>query len=50
MWNAQFQSLGEAIESANADIPASFVSEDINEGVAHFMEKRAPNFPSLRRR
>jgi enoyl-CoA hydratase/carnithine racemase len=44
MWNAQFQSLGEAIESANADMPASFVSEDFKEGVAHFVEKRAPAF------
>jgi enoyl-CoA hydratase/carnithine racemase len=44
LWNAQFQSLGEAIESANADMPASFVSEDFREGVAHFLEKRPPRF------
>lgn len=44
MWNAQFQSLGEAIESANADMPGSFVSEDFKEGVAHFIEKRAAAF------
>jgi enoyl-CoA hydratase/carnithine racemase len=44
MWNAQFQGLGEAIEAANADMPASFVSEDFKEGVAHFVEKRAPAF------
>jgi enoyl-CoA hydratase/carnithine racemase len=44
IWNAQFQTLGEAIESANADMPASFVSEDFKEGVAHFVEKRAPAF------
>lgn len=44
IWNAQFQSLGDAIESANADMPASFVSEDFREGVAHFVEKRPPNF------
>src|SRR5262249_32868204 len=44
MWNAQFQSLGEAIESANADMPGSFVCEDFKEGVAHFVEKRAPAF------
>ncbi|MBV9993488.1 MAG: enoyl-CoA hydratase [Alphaproteobacteria bacterium] len=35
LWNAQFQSLGEAIEAANADMPASFLSEDFKEGVAH---------------
>ena len=44
IWNAQFQSLGEAIESANADMGASFASEDFKEGVAHYVEKRAPRF------
>ncbi len=44
IWNAQFQTLGEAIEAANADMPASFVSEDFKEGVAHFLEKRPPAF------
>lgn len=44
IWNAQFQPLGEAIEAANADMPPSFASEDFKEGVAHFVEKRAPRF------
>jgi enoyl-CoA hydratase/carnithine racemase len=44
LWNAQFQTLGEAIEAANADMAGSFVSEDFKEGVAHFLEKRAPAF------
>ncbi|MBI1360952.1 MAG: enoyl-CoA hydratase [Alphaproteobacteria bacterium] len=44
LWNAQLQPLGEAIEAANADMPASFQSEDFKEGVAHFVEKRAPRF------
>jgi enoyl-CoA hydratase/carnithine racemase len=44
IWNAQFQSLGQAIDAANADMQASFASEDFKEGVAHYLEKRAPAF------
>jgi enoyl-CoA hydratase/carnithine racemase len=44
IWNAQFQTLGQAIDSANADMPGSFVSEDFKEGVAHYVEKREPKF------
>ena len=44
IWNAQFQTLGGAIDAANADMPASFLSEDFKEGVAHYLEKRAPAF------
>jgi len=44
IWNAQFQTLGDAIDNANADMPPSFRSEDFKEGVAHFVEKRAPRF------
>lgn len=44
IWNAQFQTLGQAIEAANGDMPASFKSDDFKEGVAHFVEKRAPKF------
>jgi enoyl-CoA hydratase/carnithine racemase len=44
IWNAQFQTLGDAIESANADMPPSFRSEDFREGVAHFVEKRPAKF------
>jgi enoyl-CoA hydratase/carnithine racemase len=44
LWAAQFQTLGQAITSADADMPASFASEDFKEGIAHYVEKRAPNF------
>jgi enoyl-CoA hydratase/carnithine racemase len=44
LWNAQFQTLGEAIDVADADMLESFVSEDFQEGVTHFAEKRAPAF------
>lgn len=44
IWNGLFQALGEAIDAANADMPASFVSDDFKEGVAHFLEKRPPAF------
>jgi enoyl-CoA hydratase/carnithine racemase len=44
IWNAQFQTLGEAIDDADKDMAASFASEDFREGVAHFVEKRAPAF------
>jgi enoyl-CoA hydratase/carnithine racemase len=44
IWNAQFQALGQAIDDANADMQRSFTSEDFKEGVAHFVEKRAPSF------
>jgi enoyl-CoA hydratase/carnithine racemase len=44
LWNAQFSSLGDAIEAANADMAASFASEDFKEGVAHYIEKRPAAF------
>jgi enoyl-CoA hydratase/carnithine racemase len=44
IWNAQFQSLGDAIAEANKDMSASFGTEDFKEGVSHFVEKRAARF------
>jgi enoyl-CoA hydratase/carnithine racemase len=39
-----FQSLAEAWAIADAEMVESFRSEDFKEGVAHFVEKRAPAF------
>ena len=44
VYNALFQDLGAAIETANEEMIHSFTSEDFKEGVAHFMEKRLPAF------
>jgi enoyl-CoA hydratase/carnithine racemase len=44
VYNALFQTLGEAIDVANQEMLNSFGSEDFKEGVAHYVEKRAPAF------
>lgn len=44
IWRDQFLELGPAIDAANADMVESLSSDDFKEGVAHFLEKRAPNF------
>jgi enoyl-CoA hydratase/carnithine racemase len=44
IWAAQFQTLGEAIDAADADMAGSFASEDFREGVAHYVEKRPAKF------
>jgi enoyl-CoA hydratase/carnithine racemase len=43
-WEAPYQTLGEAIELANAEMVVSLQSEDFKEGVRHFIEKRPAQF------
>ncbi len=44
VYNAMFQTLGEAFESSEEEMLKSLQCEDFKEGVAHFVEKRAPVF------
>src|SRR5215472_6698045 len=44
VYDAIFQSLGEAFEISEHEMLASLQSEDFKEGVAHYMEKRTPAF------
>ena len=44
VFNAMFQSLSEASETADEELLQSLTSEDFKEGVAHFLEKRPPQF------
>lgn len=44
LWEAPFQTLGEAVTLANAEMVESLRSADFSEGVAHFIEKRPANF------
>lgn len=44
VYDALFQTLDEAWRVADAEMLKSFGSEDFREGVAHFLEKRAPAF------
>ncbi|SKA17082.1 Enoyl-CoA hydratase [Enhydrobacter aerosaccus] len=44
LWEAQFQTLAKATVQANHEMELSFQTADFKEGVAHFLEKRAPKF------
>jgi enoyl-CoA hydratase/carnithine racemase len=43
-YDAPFQTLAENTRQANTEMARSFESDDFREGVAHFIEKRAPRF------
>jgi enoyl-CoA hydratase/carnithine racemase len=44
VYDAMFQALGETFEIAEREMLASLQCEDFKEGVAHFVQKRAPIF------
>jgi enoyl-CoA hydratase/carnithine racemase len=44
LYEAMFQTLAEAFEASEREMLASLESEDFKEGVAHYLEKRAPAF------
>jgi len=44
VYNAMFQTLSEAFETSEREMTASLQCADFKEGVAHFVEKRAPVF------
>jgi enoyl-CoA hydratase/carnithine racemase len=44
VYDGLFEPLLQSIETSKVEMRASFASEDFREGVAHFVEKRAPAF------
>jgi enoyl-CoA hydratase/carnithine racemase len=44
VYEAMFETLGESFETSEREMLASLQCEDFKEGVAHFLEKRAPHF------
>jgi len=44
LWKVPFQDFTAALATADSEMQKSFKSEDFREGVAHYVEKRAPKF------
>ena len=44
IWQAMRQDFSEALALADSEMQKSFASSDFKEGIAHYLEKRAPNW------
>lgn len=44
LWDGLLEGLGEALKTADHEMALSLQTDDFKEGVAHFVEKRAPRF------
>jgi enoyl-CoA hydratase/carnithine racemase len=47
VWKANFQDFNEALEVADEEMKASLAGSEFKEGVAHYLEKRAPRFADI---
>jgi enoyl-CoA hydratase/carnithine racemase len=47
VWKSYFQDFGEALVTADGEMPPSFKWPDFKEGVDHFLQKRAPKFADI---
>ena len=47
LWKANFQDFNEALAVADEEMKASLAGPEFKEGVAHFLEKRAPRFADI---
>lgn len=47
VWKSYFQDFGDALATADAEMPPSFKWPDFKEGVDHFLQKRAPKFADI---
>ena len=47
LWDGLLQGLGESLKDADREMALSLKTDDFKEGVAHFVEKRAPRFTGV---
>ncbi|MGH6872280.1 MAG: enoyl-CoA hydratase [Rhizomicrobium sp.] len=47
VWKANFQDFNESLATADAEMKTSLAHSEFKEGVAHFLEKRAPHFADI---